>query len=201
MTTEIQQNRYDQLLRRVCGMIGTGSKVAEGLSELFPTIDVERVPAELLILMGTRTCMGGGTITGAAGQAGKAQLFNPVDSGMLITLTDIHISCGVNTTVRWGVANQILGGHIQTQRFTDTRKSFTQLPVGQVHQLSAVALAPATNQTRVLAVTDLWIQTKGAIAILSPGHGLTVGVDENATTIFFGFNWRERPAEPSELEL
>jgi len=201
MSGEIQQNRYDQILRRVCGMIGTGSKVAEGLAELFPTIDVERVPAELLILGGTRTCMGGGTIVAAAGTAAKAQLFNPDDSGMLIILTDIWVGFAGLTVVRWGLSNVSFAARITTERFTDTRKSFTALPVGQVHQKAEVALATATNQTRVLGNVDLHIQPKGAVTILSPGRGFEIGAGANNVQIHFGFNWRERTAEPSELNL
>ncbi len=48
MGQELQQNRYDQLIRRVGGIIGPGSKVVEALGELFPVIDVENVPGELL---------------------------------------------------------------------------------------------------------------------------------------------------------
>jgi len=201
MTTEIQQNRYDQILRRVCGMIGPGSKVSEGLAELFPTIDVERVPAELLILGGMRTCMGGGTLIGTGGKAPKAQLFNPADSGMLLILTDIYVGSNTNLTVRWGLSNATFAAHLQTERFTDTRKSFTQLPVGQVHQLETVALATATNQVRVLINVPLHIQPKGAVAILSPGFGFEVGLGTVDSAIFYGFNWRERAAEPSELNL
>ena len=201
MTTEIQQNRYDQIMRRVCGMIGTGSKVAEGLAELFPVIDVERVPAELLILGGTRICMGGGTIAAGPGFSPKAQLFNPADSGMLIVLTDMFVSCSQANTMRWGLSNQIFNGHIQTQRFTDTRKSFTALPVGQIHQLGVVALAPATNQVTIPGNVPQLIQPNNAIAILSPGHGFVIGMALQNTTIFYGFNWRERTAEPSELNL
>jgi len=56
--TELQQNRYDQLLRRVGDLKGPGSKVNDVLQELFPTIDVENVPGELLFLMGTHIGLG-----------------------------------------------------------------------------------------------------------------------------------------------
>jgi len=199
VTNEIQQTRYDRLLRRVAGIIGPGSKVSEVLTELFPTIDVENVPSELLILAGTKTAFGGGTITGAAGEAPKAGLFNPLGSNTIITLTDVwHISQSNNNIVRWGINTNELNP-ISTQVFTDTRNPIAQLPVGRVGTASAVALANATGQMQLDSETIFHLEGKNDVAILRPGIGFEIGQTIVASTMKFTFYWRERPMETSEL--
>jgi len=200
VTSEIQQNRYDRLIRRVAGIIGPGSKVSEVLTELFPMIDVENVPSELLILAGTDSCFGGGTITGAAGEAGKAGVFNPAGSNTILTVTQVVVATvGSTDTLRWGINTNELGTRIATERFTDTRKPLTQLPVGKVGSESAVALANATGQTRVLANSNFRLLGKNDLVQLSPGFGFEVGRATVATTMIFVFYWRERPMESSEV--
>lgn len=201
MTTEIQQNRYDALLRRVGGLIGPGSKVSEVLAELFPMIDVENVPGELLILAGTRICMGGGSQSAVALEAPRWQLFNPADSGMLITLTRITISANTTTNHRWGRSNVSLAAPIATEVFTDTRNPVANLPVGQVHQETNTALASGTNQAQSLANRATIIDNQNGICVLSPGFGFEVGTAGLNLAAACGFNWRERVAEPSELNL
>jgi len=201
MTYEVQQTRWDRIIRRVSGSIGPGSRVSETISELFPMLDVERVPGELLLLGGTSICHGGGTIAGAAGEAPTAQLFNPLDSGNLVTLTAVRITCDAITTLRWGTGVAVLGTAIGTQVFRDTRLILPALPVGQVRQRSAVALATATNQVVLPANTLLALKDPNDLAVLAPGTGFEIGSSVNTSRINYSFYWRERPAEQSELSL
>jgi len=200
VTNEIQQTRYDRLLRRVAGIIGPGSKVGEVLTELFPTIDVENVPPELLILMGTNAAFGGGTITGAAGEAAKMGLFNPPGSSQVITLTDVTVGQdSTSSVIRWGFNTNELATQIQTEVFTDKRNPLVQLPVGRVSTESAVALASGTGQVRLLNNTPLHLSAKNGLAILRPGIGWEVGLLTQAAAIFVTFYWTERTMEASEL--
>ncbi len=197
---EIQQTRYDRLLRRVAGIIGPGSKVSTVLSELFPTIDVENVPSELLLLMGTRGAFGGGVIIGLAGQSPKMMIFNPAESNTIITVTDVYTTMNnVDGIVRWGLNTNELSGIISTQQFTDTRNPLTQLPVGRISSESAVALANATGQVRMDADQVLHLEGKNDVAVLRPGIGFELGNAKVATTLHVTFYWRERPMETSEL--
>lgn len=199
--TEIQQSRYDQLLRRVCDLKGPGSKVNDALTELFPMIDVERVPGELLILSGTRICMGGGFLAGVAAQAITAQLFNPADSGKLITVTRVYASWLGTTTVRWGTTLTTLATPIGTERFRDTRLIVPTAPSGEIHQLSRVALATGINQSRNPNNENFILDDQNGVAVLAPGTGFEIGNGVLDLDMHYGFNWRERVAEPSELNL
>ena len=201
MTFEVQQTRWDRLIRRVSGSIGPGSRVGETLGELFPVFDVERVPAELLILGGTALAHGGGQIASIAGQGATAQLFNPAESNTIITITRVCVGVTTTTSIRWGTSQPQRGTIISTQVFRDTRRLLPELPVGQISQESAVALATATNQSRLLANTSLPISDDNAVAVLAPGTGFEIGTSAGANILLHSFYWRERPAEESELSL
>lgn len=201
MTNELQQNRYDQLLRRVGALVGGGSKVSEVLSELFPMIDVENVPGELLLLGGTRLAFGGGTLTGAAGQRGKMQVFNPEDSNNIMTVTQLIVSVGTESVVRWGRSTAALTSGISTQIYRETRIPLTNLPLGQIRQESSVPQAPGTNQVRLNSSIPFILNDPNGIMILAPGEGLEVGPDLVAIALYTAFSWRERVAERSELNL
>jgi len=200
VTSEIQQNRYDRLLRRVAGIIGPGSKVSEALTELFPVLDVESVPSELLILAGTNTSFGGGTIVGAAAQAPKMGLFNPLGSNTIITLTDVFMTqSSANSVVRWGLNTNQLANVIATEQFTDTRRPITDRPVGQVGTESAVAFANATGQMRVTQNQEVHLFPRNDIVMLRPGIGFEIGGTILTSTMWCTFYWRERPMEASEV--
>ncbi len=200
MTSEIQQNRYDRLMRRVAGIIGPGSKVSEVLTELFPVLDVETMPSELLILMGTNTAFGGGTITGAVGESPKMGLFNPAGSNTVVTLTDVWASSSNgNQTVRWGTNTNELATQPGTETFADTRNPLNQRPVARIGQESAVALANATGQRRLVSNTAHHLEGKNDVVILRPGIGFEIGFAVTQAVLFTAFYWRERPMEASEV--
>lgn len=199
--SELQQNRYDQLLRRVGDLKGPGSKVNDALSELFPVIDVERVPGELLILMGTDICVGAGQLLGAAGQVGRIQVFNPVGSGKIITVTTVLMTANVTTTLRMGISTTALTSGIGTETFRDTRRPAGSRPTGQMRQQSSVALAGANWQFNAISQTTVPLHDENGIAVLQPGFGLDVSPAAPAFTTVATFMWRERVAEPSELNI
>jgi len=201
MTFEVQQTRWDRIIRRVSGSIGPGSRVSETLSELFPVMDIERVPGELLRLGGTFIAFGGTVLVGAAGESARTQLFNPVDSGHIITVTRFEVASDATNVVRYGVDSNALTTGIGTEVHRDTRTLPPILPVGQIRQVSSVALAPATGLLRTLANVSNVVDDVNGVAVLAPGTGLQVGVTTVATQIWITYFWRERPAEQSELSL
>jgi len=201
--SEIQQTRYDQLLRRVTGIIGPGSKVGDLITDLLPIFDVENMPAELLILSGTRICLGGGTLAQVGGQAGTHVLENPANSGVLATLERVDFAASSSATIRWGVQNgfRATAVAIGTEDFRDVRVFSPDLPVCNVRQITEVALANGTNQTRVIANANLVLQPPNSVCVLPPGTSFEIGIGGNNIASFVGFSWRERVAEQAELNL
>jgi len=199
---ELQQNRYDKIIRRVGGIIGPGSMVSEAITELFPMIDVERVPAELLRLGGTRLGMAGSSIAGAAAEFAKAQLVNPADSNLIVTITDVWMGADVTSIFRVGFAiTPFLTTDPNSHVLRDTRDGNDAQPTAVMRTLSDGALGPGNMLIPVLADSAFHFHGQNDIAVLPPGHALFLtNTNANATTQF-NFFWRERTAEASELNF
>lgn len=199
MTTELQQGRYDAIMRRVGDLKGPGSKVAEVLAELFPVIDLERVPGELLILGGTDICSGQTSLIGAVGQRSNIQLFNPTDSSKIITVTQFIANTDATQDISWGTAPIALTTLINSQLFRDTRRPFNSLPSGQIRSQS-IAAGPVTFAVAsLIGNTAFRFSDENEVAVLSPGFGLTIAAAVNNSQLLVTFYWRERVVEPSEL--
>lgn len=200
--TEIQQNRWDQLVRRASNIVGGGSQVNDTLNELFPVLDVENLPPELYLLGGNRLCMGGGSIAGVVAQSPKAQLFNPAGSGMIVTITQVNLAVVSAGLIRWGPSFGVtFAAAVSTQKYVDLRNVLPDLPVTEVHQTTAAALADGTNQSRALALTNFELAPKNGLMVLPPGMGFEIGSTATNTSFNYGFYWRERVAEPAELSV
>ncbi len=201
MSQDLQTARYDQLLRRVGALIGPGSKVTEVLAELFPVLDVENVPGELLRLMGTKLGMGGVGLTAVAGQSAKIQLFNPQGSGQLITITLVISSTPNNGDVTsWAFGQVGLTTLVAGTPFRDTRDGLAPITVGQVRHVISAAGITSEFEYASVGQTPTMIKDRNGVCVLAPGTGLTV-TTENNRDLRCSFFWRERVAEPSELNL
>ena len=201
VSDEIQQTRYDRLLRRVGGMIGPGSKVGTVVSELFPMIDVENVPGELLALMGTRLGFGGASITAGAGNRGKLQLFNPAGSGKLVTLTTVVLSSNTTQTFRFDTEDAIRGAAVGTAGFRDTRAPAAEVTSAVINFQDDATTIPSAARLAMIADTPFLFTDPNGIVILQPGTGWTVSTETLATSVQATFLWRERVAEQAELSL
>jgi len=202
--TEIQQNRWDRLIRRAGNIVGGGSEVNDTLNELFPTIDVENVPGELLALMGTRIAFGGSIVTAGGGLRPQIQIFNPVGSGTIITVTRMIVaSSSATVPLQWAITNVAFTtltsrGSLRDSRLLDpaTNSSVAEIRV----QSSAVPVA-VVGVTRASANDPFQLEDENGICVLSPGFGLGVDSGTVASLLAASFYWRERTAEPSELNL
>jgi len=195
--TELQQNRYDQLLRRVGDLKGPGSKVNDVLQELFPTIDVENVPGELLFLLGTRVGWGGVSKSPTAGKKAAIQLFNPAGSGQLVTISTALVSVGSTSDFTWGTTTTALATNTGVPRLRDTRIGTNAVGITEL-RTSPDAASLSVGLTRALASTPVFFTDINGFCILAPGTGLSFigAVDASLRITFF---YRERIAEPSEL--
>lgn len=196
----VQQTRWDKMLRRTANVVGEGAIVTETLQEVFPVFDLEDPPNELQRLGGTAIAFGGSTLAGVAAQAGRYQLFNPANSGHLITMVAVYFTVNGTSVVRWGIVNQAIAS-VGTQRFRDTRGVFTALPVGSINAVSSVALAPATGQVRTLTAVPWRMEEPKGLFVLAPGTGFEIGASALNTITHCTFDWRERQALESELDL
>jgi len=201
VTNEIQQNRYDRLVRRVAGIIGPGSKVNEVLTELFPMLDVESDRGELQLLAGIKLGMGSQVLIGSAGQTAKIQLFNPVGSGILVTITSMFISHSANTTVRVSRDIGPLANGIGTQTTRDYRETASDRPTAQMFSEDSAGFVNGNMQFLTLGRVQLVLQDVNGVAVLAPGTGVSVSPTTVALTSSVTFFWRERPAEASELRF
>jgi len=199
--SEIQQSRYDQILRRVADLKGPGSKVNDALTELFPMIDVENVPGELLLLGGTLIAWGSTNVPAVVAESSRAQVFNPVASGKLLTVTSFMASAGATTTFRWAITATALLAGVGTEVNRDARRPVTSQPTGQIRSDTTLALTDANGQVVQTANRPLIITDLNSIGVCPPGFGFEVGLVGQNTPLQVTFYWRERVAEPSELNF
>jgi len=202
VTSELQQTRYDKILRRVGDLKGPGSKVAEVISELWPVLDVERVPGELLALGGTFLCIGAARVLATAAVVGHVQLFNPVGSGKIITVTQMMMSARNQTGLVWGLVNVALPTDENNSIFRDPRLGLFSRATGQVRTSNVLAgQAPNVGRAEVLASEPLTIKDENGVMVLPEGTGLEASTTGTNQSIAVSYEWRERIAEPSELNL
>jgi len=197
--TELQQNRYDALLRRVGDLKGPGSKVNDVLQELFPTIDVENVPGELLFLMGTHIGWASTSKSPTAGKKAAIQLFNPAGSGQLITISSVVAAVSSAGAISWGLTILALATNTGIPRLRDSRVDVGPSGVSEL-RTSADAVSASSGQVRLLADTTFHVTDPNSVAVLAPGSGLSF-IGSTDVGIFITFNYRERVAEPSELKF
>ena len=199
--TDLQQNRYDKLIRRLGDLKGAGSMVNDVLTELFPMIDVENVPGELLALMGTRLGFGGSTVAGVVAEIPKIQIFNPAGSEMLITVTRVIASVGSTTTIEMDTTVGLIGDTVSSRKFRDLRFGVANTTTADIRFLSDAGGIPGTFTARVSSNSPLQISDRNGVCVLSPGSGLTVASTGTNVDLAVTFFWRERLAEASELNF
>lgn len=201
MTYEVQQTRWDRIIRRVTGSIGPGSRVSETISELMPVLDVERVPPELLLLGGTILGYGGASVGGVALEIPKIQLFNPAGSGNLVTITSCLVRASLGTLVRFTNESSARPTATTTERFRDSRGGVLAQPVAEVRTESVAGQIPAIGIFRMVANEPYVLKDVDSISILAPGTGFVLAPDIVEISFAVTFFWRERPVEQSELSL
>ncbi len=200
MTYEVQQTRWDRIIRRVSGSIGPGSRVSETISELFPMVDVERVPSELLLLGGTQVCLGEASPGNLAANFAQVMLRNPGGSNALITVTQAAVASGTAQIVGVGITENTLST-AGSQQIRDSRRGPGGVPVGLVLEERLLVTGPVFYRFDLLADETYTLKDPNDLAVLSPGTALSITATTVNTNLRVGFMWRERPAEQSELSL
>jgi len=202
MSNEIQQNRYDQLIRRVTGSIGPGSKVAETITELFPMIDVENLPPELLVYAGWNAAFRSTAIGGVAGNENASQLFNPAGSGKIIVLTKVYVRSSVISVVNFTTSTTPLTSSNGFGVLRDFRATsgVPAAAVGNTRVQTGISIA-AGGTLFIRSDRTMELEDVNGLAILIPGTGWSIGTITQNTALTVSYFWRERVAEQSELNF
>ena len=163
-------------------------------------IDVENVPAELLLLSGSRLCMGT-ALLGAGGATffGQMLLRNDAESGVIARLIEIDVTSPAGTIVLGPTLNSDTA--IGVQAFADTRVfgEGTALKIqGSNNNLVFGSLfwAPSTAPDG----RYVW-RPPAAISVIAPGSAFSVSNGSDNESLRVNFLWIERQAQPSELNL
>jgi len=199
--TEIQQNRWDQLIRRTGNVVGGGSQVGDTLNELFPTIDVETIQQELAFLSGWQTYTAGVTSPALAANNSLHQLFNPVGSGKLIVLERLDIRSDSLQFCRYLTDAIALTNFVANPFVRDTRLPIATLPVGQIRNVQQAGTVSLSGIILVQIDVNEVIEEKKGICTLRPGTGFTFASTTQNSSITTCWWWRERNAEPAELNF
>lgn len=197
--TELQQNRYDQLLRRVGGLIGAKSMVNDALGELFPTIDVENLPAELQFLTGTKLGVGHSEQSASVGDFDLAQLFNPADSGNIVTPTLIMMRSTVSQSIRYAMSEVAMATNTNSTIQRDGRAGSSGNTVAEVREQQIATTLSAIGVIWTNTTDTTFIEDPSGLFVLSPGTGISFGTTASNVGFQITFHWRERPAQGSEL--
>ena len=162
--------------------------------------DVENVPAELLLLMGSRLCVGGDNLgAGGATFFTQAMLRNPGESGAIITVLDVVFSSTSSQRFVYGPTLNTLATSENTA-FVDTRV-FGQGTVGQVLSEQLLVVGPTFGHVRALANSPEHLAVPRGLAVLAPGTAFSISTTTANTGMTVTFSWLERVAQPSELNL
>lgn len=202
MAFEVQQTRWDQLIRRSSGSIGTGSRVGETLSELFPTLDVENVPVELLLLSGWRLGMSTVNMLATASNLNHIQLFNPADSGHLVVPTHVLLhNGGIRQFIEWTFTVLPATDFTANVLFRDTRLIGLGAPVTQLRSVAQPGGIASVWQTVIEANESYTLENLDGLCVLAPGTGMTWANTVVNTQFVATFLFRERVALESELQF
>lgn len=194
---DLQQARYDQLVRRVGALYGGGSKVVEVLPELFPVLEVENTTPELLALSGWRIAWQSTARTSGVGNDSTSQLFNPEGSNSLVAITQLIIRTNTNLDVDVEIADTALGPGV-AGLFRDSR-------FGVPRSTTAIAASLDGGTTggglrlHIRANEPFTLRDDNGLAVLAPGSGLQLGTVTQETLLVVNYFWRERLAQTSEL--
>lgn len=197
---QINQGRYDHLLRRTAGQVGPGSKVGEALEDLFPVLDVERAPMELLRACGWKFGMAGTVKAPTAGKKIGVGLFNPVGSGHLVVITSITFNPGTADNVLIGPIFAALPTTSVAGAERDLRSGAISPTVATI-QSDADSTSSAFFRIQSVVNTQYVLADQNGLFVLAPGTGAQLSCNTADVTLTASFLWRERVALPEELNF
>jgi len=196
----VQTGVFDNLIRRLYSIKGGGSELSETLGDVFPILDLENLPSELLILRGWVLGMGRISNQSAVGEVNSHQLFNPAGSGKLMVLTSLRVTVGTAGIVRFGPAFTALVDTSVAGAQRDTREGSIK-PTNGLLQEEDNGTGSTFGEIQLLANLSVEITDPDGLAVLIPGTAFRINDVATNALLRTSWMWRERTAEPSELSF
>ncbi len=196
---DLQQARYDQLVRRVGALYGGGSKVVEVLPEVFPVLELENTTPELLALSGWRTAWQSTERLSGVGNDSTSQLFNPAGSNAIVVITQLVLRVSVQSFLDIEIQDTALAAGVPGL-YRDSRFG---VPRNSVAIASSLDGGTTGGGLRLLANVDepFTVRDDNGIVVLAPGTGLNIGTVTQNIFLTANYFWRERLAQESELNF
>jgi len=185
------------------GLVGEGALVTTVLSDVFPMIDVESPRKELAKLAGLTIAVGGENLAPGAANRATMGFTNPADSGIVAVITRLTYQSSAVQSVAagWiGFPNTIVENAVN--RVADSRQAPNypnESPVCFVGSSNTDPLNAAWWSLVEPANGFFHRHSEDGIAVLGPGTTWGIRGTTNNITLRCTFEWRERPAEPSEF--
>jgi len=173
--------------------------VNDALGELFPTIDVENVPGELLALQPTTLGWCSSSLAASVAERNHHQLWNPANSRVLVVVTQIMIAPqSVQQEFRIGTFIGEAATLAGNERRRDTRAGTLANIVAQNRTDQSAVSGSLDFRVHAPLDTSTFVKDENGVAILFPDTGITVVTNNTNTQSLVSFMWRERVFEESE---
>lgn len=186
------------------GLVGEGAIVTGVLPDVFPTIELEDVQAEIYKLATWDLAIGAETLAPGAANRATIGIENPTGSGKVAVVTRVTFQSAAaqNVVTGWiGIPSGLVVNAVN--RLRDGRQaSFPN--AGPVCFVGSNNTSPinAAWSNFAYAANEFreWYDLKG-VAVLTPGTAWGVRGGTNNITVRLAIEWRERPVDSSELIL
>lgn len=196
----IQTGVFDNLIRRLYSIKGGGSELSETLGDVFPILDLENLPSELLLLRGWVLGMGQIQNTSAVGMLNAHQLFNPFDSNMIMVLTSLRVSANTASVLLYGPSFTALADSSVAGAQRDTRALVIKPTTGLLQEEDD-GLSSGFGLIQILANLSVKLTDPNGLAVLLPGTGFRITDNVTNKALRTAWMWRERLTEPSEVNF
>lgn len=192
LPNEIMQGRFPRALQRFFGIQGP-PPVPQLSPEVQAQLDVGPQASELSYLLDERLCAASVLVSAVVGQQSFAILHNPVSSGMLMVVDEVHGSVLTVTDYLAIIASSGITAFTAASEFVRDLRWTAGRTVGFVSSGNGAGAIGASNQlATVRAAADAFIQMPGMPVVLLPGDQLLLGVLTDNIAMVGGFSWRER---------
>ncbi|MEE8609041.1 MAG: hypothetical protein V3S55_15665 [Nitrospiraceae bacterium] len=163
-------------------------------------LDVENLPAELLLLAGWRTKFTTKTVAATVGETSRIGIFNPAQSGLIVVVTDVWLSANAAIAVAYSTSLTALTDDSFSGAPRDSRDGVA------VNSGAKVAQQQTGNTVQrgrlIVQIAETYHHTaKNGLAVLGPGTGFEYGTVVDNEVLNATIFWRERAALSSEVNF